>query len=555
MVAFLFFSIFIIVKNIYAWYMYSTWVETKSSAIAIAFGSFQNDMYMVVFIFFIALLSIKKAFKFLLPIIWFIVIVLTLLTFVDLQTLYTFNRRLILTDMLKFSDHGMESYFVLQYMQYGFGLILISAPLTYIYIQFRTGLTDKILLLFLGISLLIPIQIHYLKGNYLVKNFIQNNMSITYYKKYSNTKELHQNFLKSFKMIDGKNEKANIIVIFAESWSAVDSNRTSGINLGHLSLYDKISQEGRLYKNFFSEASTTDQAYVSVLTGLPPLLYSLDTKSYTPYYYKNNLVNMLNYNGYFTSFIKAHELDFLGLRSFLKYLKFDEMIGKEEAFVGQETYTMGGVSDDVLYDYILEHISTMKEPYYLNITTLSTHIPFYSPKGWGEENAYTYADGAFNRFYKKLKKSGYLKNNYLLLFGDHRKMTPLNIGEYEKYKESSYSRVVATLWGAGIQPSIDTNYYNLTDISYSIEWLISKNIALPKDYNNIFTQEIKRDFVIHDSFENRSEVSVFTPNSNEESIITLDGDKTSIIKGKLNQEAVKYINNIRGNYQYMKSRE
>jgi len=213
------------------------------------------------------------------------------------------------------------------------------------------------------------------------------------------------------------------------------------------------------------------------------------------------------------------------------------------------------VSDDVLYSYIFKHIETLKEPYFINVTTLSTHIPYSTPKGRGEKNAYTYSAEAFERFYEKLKKSGYLKNNYLLLFGDHRKMTPLNRGEYERYKEEAYARVVCTLWGRDVKPdTVDENYYNLTDISNSIKWLISESVNLPQKYNNIFTSNIKRDFVIHDSFENRSEIKIFSTEGNSSVTIKVDGDKTAVVKGEKNRAALEYINNLRGHYQSLSSK-
>lgn len=84
---------------------------------------------------------------------------------------------------------------------------------------------------------------------------------------------------------------------------------------------------------------------------------------------------------------------------------------------------------------------------------------------------------------------------------------------------------------------------------YSIKYLVSDTIKLPSNYNNIFTQKIQREFVIHDSYENRSEVSVFSKDGM--SLVKLDGDNTRVIEGEKNPLALKYINEIRGTYQYL----
>lgn len=344
-------------------------------------------------------------------------------------------------------------------------------------------------------------------------------------------------------------------MVFAESWSAIDSDKTSGLNIGNLKAFDELTKEGKMFTNFFAEGSTTDQAYVTIFTGLPALLYNNNNDSYKPFFnFKSNnesFIQFLNSKKYKTSFIKAHSLDFLGLRSFLNNLKFNEMIGREEAFYTQKTYSMNGVADDTLYEFIEDGLENRDKPYFLSITSLSTHIPFICPDGSGEKVSYTYSAEAFGRFYKKLKDSGYLKDNYLIVFGDHRKMTSLNDGEYGLYGESAYARISCAVWGSDTTPNtVDNNYYSQTDIVNSIKQLISKQVKLPKNYNNIFTGKINRHYVIHDSFESRSKIMVFNDN-NTSSEIKLDGDDTRVISGASAKEALDYINDIRGHYQYM----
>lgn len=547
----LFFIIFIIVKNIYTWWIFLNWPETSKLAIELSLLAFQNDLYIAFSIFFLVFFTKNIKNKKITVANWLIILLLSLLIFLDIQTLFTFNRKLNIMDLFKFSNNGMESYFVIKYFILGLTLYIISFSLLYLYTRIKSKKINLTLLILVVLSFFLPLNIHYLKSKYITKNFIQNNLSFTYAKEHSSAKNLHDDFINNFSVKKGQNKKVNIIVILAESWSAIDSSRTSGIGISNLDAFDKISHEGKIFTNFFAEGSTTDQAYVSLFTGLPPLLYNLNNDSYTPFYTKNDsLIDFLNKQDYYTSFVKAYSLDFLGLRNFLQNLHFDKMVGKNEAFFNQKTYSMNGVADDTVYDYILDNIPNIKEPYFITMTTLSTHIPFYTPKGLGEHNSYTYSAEAFKRFYTKLKNTGYLKNNYLILLGDHRKMTPLNAGEYNNYKQSAYARVTCAMWGGDTKVnSIDKNYYNQTDITNSIKELLGDSIKLPKNYNNIFTQEINRDFIIHDSFDSRSEVLVIDTKNNI-STLKLDGDSSKFISGLENKNALKYINNIRGYYQF-----
>jgi hypothetical protein len=62
----------------------------------------------------------------------------------------------------------------------------------------------------------------------------------------------------------GTNQKTNIIVVFAESFSPIDSLRVGGVN-NNLPYFDLIQKQGITFKNFINNGCTSDTAHIGLL--------------------------------------------------------------------------------------------------------------------------------------------------------------------------------------------------------------------------------------------------------------------------------------------------
>ena len=529
---FLLFSFFV-AKSLYTLLLFHMWIETAHYFYILTLRSFQNDLLLLLplvgVLFLFEKVSICKRCIFFLSLIYALLVIVV--SYIDIQTLFTFNRRLSLVDTVRFSNHGVENQFISIYLLNFLSLAFITAGLTYIFSKLKSSFF--IIALLSAVILLLPTKLKYFKTDYITNNFFQNNTDFSFAKKVPNLSKKEEQFLKHFHYQKGDEDNGSLIVIFAESWSFSDSMHFSGLTKDNLPLYDKVSKEGKSFVNFFAEGSTTDQAYIALFSGLPPLLYNFSDDTYSAYAFQNPFISSLNKAGYETIFLKAYSLDFLNLREYLKQLGFKKMYGKDELFNTPPFYTMNTVPDTTLYDKALEIISKEQKEgkkFTLFLTTISTHIPYYVPEGTTQKAAYNFSDKAFYDFYRKLKTNGYLKNNYLLLFGDHRKMTPLDPGEYEKFGKSAYGRIVCSLWGKNIKPEMEKAYFNQSDITYSILKKFTAKALLPDNYNDIFSGKIKRGYAVHDTFADRNEIFVFPKTYTE--------------------KAQKYIKQVRGHYQY-----
>jgi hypothetical protein len=139
---------------------------------------------------------------------------------------------------------------------------------------------------------------------------------------------------------------------------------------------------------------------------------------------------------------------------------------------------------------------------------------------------YQYTDATLVEFYNALEDTGFFESGILLIVGDHRKMTPLEAGEYEKFGLSAYGRVICTVIGKGIPENlVDNNIYQQTDIYHSIKRLIADNFIDAPPYNDILLSNVQRPYATHSLFSNRSNLVVVT----EEDVCTvhLDGDDST----------------------------
>jgi len=437
------------------------------------------------------------------------------------------SNRLILLDLPKF----ISSFQVLT--------ISIMAPILYMSVillrpswnnENEFKLLNILLPGFILLFYIAPLEskVNYMKYEFITDNMVKNNLELSYLNDYDNTPKRAQEFIASYNRIDSQGERPNIILLILESGSSVDSRRTSGIS-NYLPGLDAIQSKGITYTNFVANSNTTDNALIAMLKGINTIPFSTNTDNYEAY--KTNeipLPEYLNQNGYKTQFITTGPLSFLDKKSFLENVGYNKIIGSED-FSDQKRYTFNSAADEHLYNTALEEVVSLNNgdtPYFLTLLTISQHLVYYTPYGLGKENMYRYTDATLVQFYDALKNTGFFESGILMIVGDHRKMTPLESGEYEEYGMSSYGRIICTVTGKGIPNNhIDNNIYQQTDVYYSFKRMISDTFIDAPPYNDIFLSDIQRPYATHSLFSNRSSLVAITKDTACK--VRLDGDNSA----------------------------
>ena len=292
-------------------------------------------------------------------------------------------------------------------------------------------------------------------------------------------------------------EDINIILVFAESLSAIDSANLWWAD--EMPGFDKIQNEWIKFTNFITNWTTSDTAHISALYWVIPLINMWANN--TPYsWYKLLMLALpeyLNTQWYNTTFISAASLDFLDQRAFLSWAWFQKIIW-EEAFTGSKTYAFESAPDWDLYDRVLEEVKNQTGKYFIWLQTISFHRPYNTPYGKTEEDALKYADDELHEFYEKLKEIRFFDNWILVIMWDHRKMSPAEEWERELLWLNWYTKSVATVVWLWINPwTINPNIIQHTDFYNSLKKLVWHwTVKIDKTYNDIFLDKAQRNWWI-----------------------------------------------------------
>ena len=292
----------------------------------------------------------------------------------------------------------------------------------------------------------------------------------------------------------------NVILVFAESLSAIDSARLWWYN--NLPNFDKIQKDWITFNNFITNGTTSDTAHIATLLWVIPLINMW--ANWTPYSgYKlimPTLPEYFNSQWYATTFISAAWLKFLDQRSFLSWAWFQKIIW-EEAFLDSDTYAFDSAPDKDLYKRALQEVQSQTGKYFIWLQTISFHKPYNAPYWKTEELALQYSDEALYEFYTWLKDLWFFDSGILVIVWDHRMMNPAREGEYEILWPNWYTKSVATVVWTWIKSEvINSNIVQHTDFFNSIKKLVwSWELQVDKMYNNIFASSATRDWAITNS--------------------------------------------------------
>ena len=285
----------------------------------------------------------------------------------------------------------------------------------------------------------------------------------------------------------------NIILIFAESISAIDS-----ANVGwndKMPKFDQIQRDWITFTNFITNWTTSDTAHISTLLWVVPLInMRMGNTPYSGYKLKMEaLPSYLNEQWYMTTFISAASLNFLKQRDFLSWAWFQKIIWEEE-FDKNKKYTFESAPDGELFDRVLEEVKVQTWKYFIWLQTISFHKPYDTPLWKTEDLALQYSDEELFRFYQWLQDIWFFDDWILVIVWDHRKMNAVEEMEPELFGPNRYARSVATVVWSWIEPwTINSELIQHTDFYSSLKKLVWHwNVEVDNMYNDVFTQETNR---------------------------------------------------------------
>jgi phosphoglycerol transferase MdoB-like AlkP superfamily enzyme len=136
--------------------------------------------------------------------------------------------------------------------------------------------------------------------------------------------------------------------------------------------------------------------------------------------------------GYYNIFLFGGDIEFAKMKSYLYFQKVDQIIDINNFSYSQKTQKMG-VEDSIFFKEIMSPIQNLKEPFWVNVLTTSTHEPFdieVTRDAKDEHDRYlrsaSYLDRALRRFIGAYANSPKFKNTIFVITSDHSSEHPFD---------------------------------------------------------------------------------------------------------------------------------
>ena len=221
-------------------------------------------------------------------------------------------------------------------------------------------------------------------------------------------------------------EKPNVILFFAESWSA-KWLQPYGFDKETTPNFNAMYKEGLHVKYMVAQGHRTTEGIFATLTSFPNPLGKSVAKTRLQSYQYDSMIFLFNKAGYESIFFQGTSKDTSGTGSLAQSLGFHKSYGKRDVKQKKYPENYWGVQDDDLYDFVLTKLPKNK-PFIIGINGATTHdsvVPksFATKKFVKDEkrnkelNALYFADYALGKFVKKIKKR--YPNTIFVFFADH----------------------------------------------------------------------------------------------------------------------------------------
>jgi phosphoglycerol transferase MdoB-like AlkP superfamily enzyme len=237
----------------------------------------------------------------------------------------------------------------------------------------------------------------------------------------------------------------NIILITWESFTTKATKCMGNLD-GVTPQFDSLVKEGILFNNIFSSGERTHLGLMATLGGQPAITGENIFENQRKTLKMPILSHDFKQNGYETGFYYGGEAAFANMKSYLLNGQFNHLITKSN-FEKKDLSSKWGAFDHVVFEKSFKDLPQYKQPFFINILTLSSHEPFETPISWrgnkttnqsdetqAFKNVMTYTDDALGQFIQECKKQNWWQNTLVIITADHgtHRLEPIN--DIDRYR-------------------------------------------------------------------------------------------------------------------------
>ena len=213
----------------------------------------------------------------------------------------------------------------------------------------------------------------------------------------------------------------NIIVILLEScggqFTEIGGRSDITPNL------NRLAKEGVYFTNCYANSWRTDRGTVCTWSGYPSFptmsVMKIPSKSRT---LPNIARTLQQERGYSTHYLYGGDINFTNMRSYLVSGGFANLTWKEDYTREEQTSAKWGVRDDITFETLNKLTTTMRQPFLIGYSTLSSHVPWDVPIHHFDDevlNAFYYLDQCVGKFIEQLRKTPLWENTLVVMLPDH----------------------------------------------------------------------------------------------------------------------------------------
>ena len=216
-------------------------------------------------------------------------------------------------------------------------------------------------------------------------------------------------------------QQPNIIVILLEScggqFTEISGRTDITPNL------NRLAHEGIYFTNCYANSWRTDRGTLCTWSGYPSFptmsVMKMPSKSRS---LPNIARTLQKERGYSTHYLYGGDINFTNMRSYLVSGGFSDLTWKDDYTKEEQTSAKWGVRDDITFQTLTELTRTMRQPFLIGYSTLSSHVPWDVPIHHFDDevlNAFYYLDQCVGNFIQQLRQSDLWDNTLVIMLPDH----------------------------------------------------------------------------------------------------------------------------------------
>jgi hypothetical protein len=248
---------------------------------------------------------------------------------------------------------------------------------------------------------------------------------------------------------------------------------------------DAIAEQALLVPNFLTHGHQTIRGLYAMLCADYNKL-SIDTFKSEEYVVLPDslrqpcLPSLLRERGYFTSYLQAADLAYMGKDRFMPAAGFEQVVGKE-GFSYSYADGSWGPDDKAFLEQATDRIAELRSsesPFFLTLLTVGTHHPFTLPEELSvprvdrKAAAVRYLDEALAEFWQRLQAQGLLENTLLIITSDETHGIP------NMLLSRNWGLFLAV--GPGVARQLHSGVHGLVDIPATVlDYVDPKGVVAP----------------------------------------------------------------------------